>query len=237
MSEICMKNIMKKIKKHNILLNANINVKEGEICALIGPNGVGKTTLLKILLHLIKQDSGSISINNKIVNNKNINTYLKDIGSVLTFPESINDLTIKELFNQHFHYMGVDNQSIVSILNKVKLNVSLDAKAGQFSLGMKQRLLLGLAISHNPSIIILDEPFNGLDIDGVEIFQNIIKEQKTKGKSIIITSHSMNDLNSLVDSVIALKNGKTFEKKDIRYIKNKYNGKIESYYKKVINNE
>ncbi|GLB46071.1 ABC transporter ATP-binding protein [Philodulcilactobacillus myokoensis] len=238
MKIISMKDINKKIGGKQILSNANFELNSKEICALIGPNGAGKTTFLKVLLNLINADTGIVEINDSQMTSKNINYLLPKFGVMLKYPESISKLSINNLFKQHEHYMKVRQvDSTENLLKKVKLNVTLDTEVGKLSLGMKQRLLLALAISSDPTVIILDEPFNGLDVDGVDLFKSILKELREKGKSIIITSHSLSDLNGLVDSVIFLNNGTTLPKISMQVIDKKYNGSIKDYYREVHNND
>lgn len=237
MSAVIMNNISKLINQRIILNNANLKLDKGEICALIGPNGAGKTTLLKCLLGLINKDTGSISVDRIKVQLSSLNQILPKFGVVLKYPESISQLSIKTLFDQHQHYMGIKrNRSIHSLLSEVDLNVSLYQEASELSLGMSQRLLLALAISHNPSILILDEPFNGLDISGVNIFKKIINKFKSQGKSVLLTSHSLENLDGLVDSVIFINHGKTAHKISAKVIQNKY-GNIQNYYKEMIDHE
>lgn len=234
MSEVLINNVSKLINQKLVLNNVNLRLDRGEICALIGPNGAGKTTLLKCFLGLIKKDVGSIKINGVELQLNNLNRILPKFGTVIKYPESISELSIKTLFNQHQHYMGVKRtQSIHSLLSKVNLNVSLDRKAGELSLGMRQRLLLALAISHDPSILILDEPFNGLDVSGVDIFNKIINKFKAQGKSVLLTSHSLENLDDLVDSVMFINHGRTFHKISTRVIQVEY-GNIRNYYKEMV---
>ncbi|WP_105956894.1 ATP-binding cassette domain-containing protein [Apilactobacillus quenuiae] len=234
-----MKNINKTIKNKVALSNANLNINNNEICALIGPNGAGKTTLIKCLTGLSSSDSGIIKFDNESLNNRSINDILSKIGAVLKFPESISKTPIESIFNQEFFYRGIkQHKSVNYYLNKVKLNVSPDTKAGKLSLGMKQRLLIALAISHNPSLLILDEPFNGLDVDGVDLMKNIISDfVKENNNSVLITSHSLNDLNDFVSSVTFMQSGHTLHKETMEDIRENYGGSIKDYYREVHNNE
>ena len=233
MQIISINNLNKSINNQSILKDVNLSVNKGEICALIGPNGAGKTTLIKCLLHLINPDSGTIKIKGQSITAKDWNSVLPKFGVVLKYPERISKLTIDEIFKQHSYYMGFhQTKSINQLLNYVGLFINVKTKIGQLSLGMKQRLLLALAISHNPSVIILDEPFNGLDIDGADQLEKSLKKLRNSGKSILITSHTLERLNNLANSIIFINDGKTKPKKQTKEIKQQY-GNLNNYYRKV----
>lgn len=182
MSLISIDKLSKSVNEKEIIRLANVTMHEGEICAFIGPNGVGKTTLLKCLLGLVFPEQGSIKINNKILSESTRPEILKLIGAVIQFPPSVSDMTISELFDEHYHYMQLKNsESYTGMLELLELNVPLTTKIKKLSLGMKQRLQLAIALSHRPKILILDEPFNGLDFDGIDLMKRILTDLKKKG--------------------------------------------------------
>lgn len=229
---IVMNNIEKNIDGFNILKISNLCIEKGEICALIGSNGAGKTTLINCLLGLINPEQGTIKINNELFQNNERSQILSQIGSVLQYPTSISKLTINQLFTEHFHYLNLKKPtSWDKFLENVNLNVSPNLKIGKMSLGMKQRLLVALALSHNPNILILDEPFNGLDPDGIILIKNLITSFKNCGGIILISSHSLGELEDFTTSVVFIKNGQTFEKIYMKLLLDKYKGGLQEYYK------
>ncbi len=130
--------------------------------------------------------------------------------------------------------MGVkDNLNIDKLLNYVDLNVSLETKISDLSLGMKQKLNIAIALSHNPDILLLDEPFNGLDRSGISKLKNIIKNFKKADKVVIISSHSFRELDDVIDSVIVLDNGKVISADDISFFSSKNINNIEEYFEMV----
>lgn len=234
MSPIIVDNVKKIINDVVIIQSANLCIDKGEICALIGPNGVGKTTLIKCLLGLAFPDEGTIKLNNKILKETTMAEILSNIGAILQYPSSISHLTIKQLFIEHFHYLNIERIELLDeILKTVELNISPDTKIGNMSLGMKQRLLIAVALSHKPNILILDEPFNSLDIDGINIIKNILKIWKNNNASILITSHSLLELEDIATNIVFMKNGRTYDKKNVEDIKKEYKGGLQEYYQQL----
>ncbi|MBL3716062.1 ATP-binding cassette domain-containing protein [Lactococcus garvieae] len=116
------------------------------------------------------------------------------------------------------------------MLHDLGLEVNPDERPINFSLGMRQRLLLGLALSHHPDIIILDEPFNGLDVDGIVLMKKILVDYVSEAHTVLITSHSLKELQDIVHAVIFMKEGKTQEKVDMAEIKKNYDGDLLQFY-------
>ena len=230
-TQINIKNVQKSVNNKNILKSANLNVSKGEICALLGPNGVGKTTLLKCLLGLIFPDQGAIEIDNILLSPSSRSEILKKVGTVFQLPASVSDMTISDLFNEHLHYLQVEKpEPYDTLLKKLGLEVPLETKVGQLSLGMKQRLQLAMALSHKPNILVLDEPFNGLDIDGINLIKEILTTLSKEGLCVIIASHSLAELEDFTSTVVFILNGKTSEKKSVKDIIFEYQGGLREYY-------
>jgi ABC-2 type transport system ATP-binding protein len=230
--DVC--NVQKSIKGKSILQQADLCLEEGEICALVGPNGVGKTTLIKCILGLAFPDCGKICINGTELQDETRGEILSQIGGVLQYPESISHLTIDQLFEEHFCYLDLEpNSNWNAFLNRLGLCVSTEAKISSLSLGMKQRLLLALTLSHKPSILILDEPFNGLDIDGILLIKNIVKDLIKRGVSVLIASHSLPELDDFATKVVFMFDGKTREKKSVKEIGDTYEGGLREYYQQL----
>lgn len=179
MSYIEITKLSKIINEKEVLNGINLNINSYEVCGLIGPNGAGKTTLINCIIGLVNASEGSIKINNKLLKESTRYELLREVGTVLQYPSSISSLSISQIYNEHIHYMSCENvYSLDNLLTMVGLKIPTNSIIGKLSLGMKQRLLLGLAISHSPKILILDEPFNGLDPDGTALMKNIIENHK-----------------------------------------------------------
>lgn len=212
MSSIILKNVNKSIKGMPILQDINLNLEAGKIYGFIGVNGSGKSMLFRAISGLIKIDSGSIEV------------FGEKIGKELSFPSNLgilideggfwNDLTAFEnLKNLAAIKQKVDNETIRKTIERVGLNPDDKRTYRKFSLGMKQRLSIAQAIMESPNLLILDEPTNALDVDGVELIYNILLEEKNKGTTILIASHNKEDIDNLSDRVFELYEGKIIGEK------------------------
>lgn len=211
MAYIEIRNCVKTIKKRRILDNINLSLEKGKIYGFVGHNGSGKTVLFKILSGIIYADSGEIIIDGKPVSPK-INYPVKQgviIENVGLWPY----LTAKENLEVLAKINGEINENeIDEVLNRVKLD-SGNKCFSKFSLGMKQRLVLAQAIMEKPDLLILDEPTNALDKDGVALFRKIVKEETERGATILLASHSMEHFDELCDGIIYISEGKIIETK------------------------
>jgi ABC-type multidrug transport system ATPase subunit len=181
-----------------ILDKINLQVPNGSIYGFLGPNGAGKTTTLRLILGLLKKQEGSIQIFGKSVEKDRI-SILRKIGSMIESPSIYGHLTATE----NLHLLQKIYQCPVSRIAEVLITVGLDQtgqkKAGQFSLGMKQRLSIAIALLHNPSLLILDEPTNGLDPNGIiEIRELLKKLNEENNMTILISSHLLSEIERLV---------------------------------------
>ena len=206
MTNIEIENVTKKIHRNIVLKSINISMKSGTIYGLQGINGSGKTMLMRIVSGLIRPTEGSIKINEKILN--------KDI----TFPESIGILLENPSFLDN--YSGFDNlKMLASVQNRVDdeairesikavgLNPLDSKKYKKYSLGMKQRLGIAAAVMEKPDIVILDEPTNSLDTNGVEMVKEILKAQKERNALVIISCHDFAVLKEMSDEIFLLESG------------------------------
>ncbi|WP_055069185.1 ATP-binding cassette domain-containing protein [Clostridium massiliamazoniense] len=214
MSEIICQTIdlNKKYKKISILNNINIKVRRGEIYGLIGENGAGKTTLIKILTGLIFKTDGKIILFNK-EDEANISLARKKIGSIIETPALHLEMTAKQNLEIQRIQKGItDKNCIDKVLSLVNLDNIGDKKAKNFSLGMKQRLGLAIALLGDPELLILDEPLNGLDPTGIkELRELLIKLNKENGITIIISSHILSELHKLATCYGIISNGTLVE--------------------------
>ncbi len=187
--------------------NMNFSVSKGEIFGFLGPSGAGKSTLQKILTGLLSGYSGSAMVNGIEVS-RHTNSFYENIGVDFEFPSLYEKLTAR----QNLEFFGsLYSRQLVSVdelLRMVNLNNDGDKKVSDYSKGMKSRLNFIKAILHNPDIIFLDEPTSGLDPSNSFDMKKIIKAERTKGKSIILTTHNMQDAAELCDKVAFVVDGK-----------------------------
>lgn len=190
-----------------VLHNINLQVPEGCIYGFLGPNGAGKTTTLRLILGLLKRQQGTISIFGKSLDENRVE-ILKHVGSLIESPSLYGHLTANENLNLLQKVYQCPKGRIQEVLEFVGLPDTGNKKAGQFSLGMKQRLSIAIALLHNPSLLILDEPTNGLDPNGmIEVRELLTKLNQEKGTTIIISSHLLAEIEKLVTHVGIINKG------------------------------
>jgi lipopolysaccharide export system ATP-binding protein len=205
--------------KRKILENLNINLQQGEILGLLGPNGVGKSTIFNIITGLIKPNYGSVYINNKNITEDPIfhRTKKHKIGYVPQYGGYFHDLTLRENLNAISEIVIEDkklrNEKINLLISKFELEALQNIKAEFLSGGQKKRLVISLALLSDPKILLLDEPFAALDIMTIKNLQQIIVDLQTQNNiSIILCDHQARDLLSCVDLAVVLSNGKVIAK-------------------------
>lgn len=206
MNIIKIENLNLIIRNKKILENINVSFKQGQIHGLIGRNGSGKTMLMKCICGFVKPSSGKIIVNNQIIG-KDCD-FPKNVGIIIETPNFIpyysgfkNLKLLADLNNK------ISNEDIKKSMERVGLNPNLKLHIRKYSLGMRQRLGLAQAIMENPDILILDEPTNALDKDGVADIRTYLKELKEEGKTIVIASHSTEDIDTLCDTVYEMDKG------------------------------
>lgn len=203
------KNYCKSIKSRPILNNVSYNFEYGKIYGLYGHNGSGKTMLLRAIAGLLVPDSGSVVIDGKVLH--------KD----MSFPPSIG--IVIENMNLLPQYNAFDNLKILGKIKKTatdediktaleRVGLKTDLKVKKFSLGMKQRLNIAQAVFEKQKIILLDEPTNALDNDGVQLIYKLLKEEKERGALVVITTHHKEDLEEVCDVVLKMTEGELHEK-------------------------
>ena len=205
--------------KRKILENLNINLQQGEILGLLGPNGVGKSTIFNIITGLIKPNYGSVYINNKNITDDPIfyRTKKHKIGYVPQYGGYFHDLTLRENLKAISEIVIEDkklrNEKINLLISKFELEALQNIKAEFLSGGQKKRLVISLALLSDPKILLLDEPFAALDIMTIKNLQQIIVDLQTQNNiSIILCDHQARDLLSCVDLAVVLSNGKVIAK-------------------------
>ena len=190
--------LTKIIDGKELVTDVNIHVKKGEIYGFLGPNGAGKTTVMKMITNLWKPTKGTVELFGKTLETTSYEV-LKRMGSIIEFPTFYEHMSGKDNLQLHCEYMGYYNKgSIDEVLEMLNLREAANKPVKSYSLGMKQRLGLGIAMVGNPDILILDEPINGLDPEGIiEIRELILKLNKEKGITFIISSHYLDELSKI----------------------------------------
>lgn len=215
--KIELKNISKSFKKEKVLDDISYTFNEKRIYGIVGANGSGKSVLLKVLAGLYKASSGEVLFDGKNYQQEKIFPHF--IGAAIEYPGFINDLTGWEnllLLAGIKKFIG--KEEINEILEVVGLSKDKDKKYGTYSLGMRQKLSLAQALMEKPLIILLDEPFNGIDRASVKKIKEYLVLQKEEDKAlIIITTHIKDDLEDLVDEKLYLEDGKLYEEESTNY--------------------
>lgn len=207
MSFIEITNYSKIIQKQVVLDNINLNLEQGKIYGFIGSNGSGKTMLFRAICGLIKSTEGSIKIQGETLH-KDI-SFPRNVGVIIESPGFWDHLTGFEnlkLLSSIKNIVG-DNE-INLALERVGLKSDDTREFKKYSLGMKQRLAVAQAIMESPNLLILDEPTNALDEDGIELIRNLILAENKKGATVLIASHNKEDIYTLVDHSFKMTNGK-----------------------------
>lgn len=215
------KNLNKSFGKKKILKNVSFNVNEGDILGFIGPNGAGKTTTIKMILGLQSINSGSVTINGYDIK-KNFEKAIEKVGTIVENPDLYMYLSgydnLKLISNL---YKNVDKKRIDEVIKIVKLETRINDKVSKYSLGMRQRLGIAQALLHKPNLLILDEPTNGLDPEGIKELRDIIKRLATKEKvGVVISSHNLSELESFCNKIVIIKNGEIVETNELKKVKN-----------------
>jgi Cu-processing system ATP-binding protein len=205
---IKIRNLKKKFEKNEALKGVSLELGEGTVAAIMGPNGSGKTTMLKCILGLVKADSGDIYVNDCHVNGEC--DYRKHIGYMPQYSCFPENLRVKEVFNMIKDIRGNHCVYDEELLKTLKVEEMYDKQIGSLSGGMKQRVSSAAAFLFDGEIIILDEPTAGLDPVSSEIVKNKILEEKAKGKLVIITSHIVSEVESLADRIIYMLEGRIY---------------------------
>ena len=210
-----LKNVSKTFGRRKVLDNISLNVKEGEIYGFLGPNGSGKTTTIKIILHLIDSDSGIIKVNG-FDTKKQFEQAMEYIGGIVENPDMYRYMSGIDNLKLHARLRNIDKKRIDEVLKLVELNGRECDKVRKYSLGMKQRLGLALTLLHRPKVLILDEPTNGLDPAGIKKLRDILKQVAHKeGVAVFVSSHILAEMQQMCDKVAVLDNGKIVKVEEI----------------------
>ena len=205
MNIISIQNVSKSFGKHKVLDNINLNCEKGFIYGIVGYNGSGKTVLFKSICGFIKPDKGIITIKGKP--NSDISSF--NLGVIIEAPAYISELSgIDNLIYLYEIKNKRNKKHVEEVMKLVGLDPLIKKKVSKYSMGMKQRLAIAQAIMEGQDILILDEPMNGLDKQGVEDMRNLFTGLRDEGKTIILASHNREDIDILCDHVYEIDSGK-----------------------------
>ena len=187
----------------------NLTVPQGCVYGFLGPNGAGKSTTMKMLLGLVHPTGGSVELLGHTLNESSRIALLRQTGSLIESPSGYLHLTARENLAIVADLKAVDRKDIDRVLDIVHLTKDADRKVGQYSLGMKQRLGIAMALLGSPKLLILDEPTNGLDPAGIQEMRSLIASMpQTTGATVLISSHLLGEIEQMVDQVGILNHGK-----------------------------
>lgn len=203
---IHLENLCKQYKKQTVIDHLNVTFDRGTIYGLVGPNGCGKTTLMRCICGFTRPTSGTVTVNGQLIG-KDCD-FAPSTGIIIETPGFLPHYSGSRNLGILAGISGqVSNERIREVICLVGLDPDSKKPVGQYSLGMRQRLGIAQAIMEDPQILILDEPFNGLDKDGVKDIHELLQKQKAQGKTIILASHSAADIQQACDVVYEMTNG------------------------------
>ena len=196
-------NLCKDFKKQKAVNNVSITVRENSIYGLLGPNGAGKSTTLKMITGMLRPTSGKVLFNGHEWNRKD----LEQIGALIETPPLYENLSAVENLEVRAKLLNIPKTRIDKVLKMVDLQNTGRKKAGQFSMGMKQRLGIAIALLNSPKLLILDEPTNGLDPIGIQELRSLIRSFPSKGITVILSSHILSEVQLIADDIGIISNG------------------------------
>ncbi|WP_438420855.1 ATP-binding cassette domain-containing protein [Bacillus siamensis] len=204
---LILKNVSKTINHTPIVQSISFDVRKGEIFGLLGPNGSGKTTIFRMIVQLIKKTEGTISFRGRP--DSDFEYFMKHIGVIIEGPDMYPNMTALQnlKYFTRLRSTSMKTDDLMNILAKVGLEQAARKKVKHFSLGMKQRLGLAYSLLHNPGLLILDEPMNGLDPKGMKELRTILSDLAKQGVSILLSSHLLSEMEEICDRVAYIKKG------------------------------
>lgn len=220
-------NLTKKYKQRVAVDNVSFDVYEGEIFGLLGPNGAGKTTIIKMITGLAKITSGDITICGYSIKN-NFEKAIINVGAIIETPTLYPYMSGKQNLKYYANlYKGITKERIDEVVGLVGLKERINDKVKSYSLGMRQRIGIAQALLHNPKILILDEPTNGLDPNGILEMRHFLKKiAKTNKISILVSSHILSEMELLCNTVAIIDNGQLKQVRSIGQVAQKTKKKI-----------
>lgn len=232
MNVIEVNNVTKKYGETSVVHSVSFSVKKGEIYGLLGRNGTGKTTIMKMLLGLAKPTAGQTRILGSDTNTGEGKAILRKVGCIIEHPGFYANLTGTENLRIFARLKALDDKVVQKALALVNLPYNDKKLFSKYSLGMKQRLAIANAVMHDPEVLILDEPINGLDPIGIAEVRKLLIDLKQSGVSILISSHILSEIESLADRIGIINEGTLIEEVEVAGII-KERMTLEDYFKKV----
>ena len=221
------KNLTKKFKEVTAVNDMSFTVREGEIVGLLGENGAGKTTTLRMIATMIKPTDGDVEVKGHNIISEPYKVR-GEIGILFGGEVGLYDrLTAKENIRYFGELNGMNkkdlDERIVKLTEMLDMGEYINRRVGKFSRGMKQKVAIARSIIHNPNVMLFDEPSTGLDVTSSKIVQDFILKCKEEGKAIILSSHSMKEVERLCDRVVIINKGTVVEDATLDCLKSKYN--------------
>ncbi|RKN84969.1 ABC transporter ATP-binding protein [Paenibacillus ginsengarvi] len=212
-----LRQVTKRIGGKTLVDHLSFDVPKGEVFGFLGPNGAGKTTTIRMMVGLISMSEGEVLVNGLSVN-KEFERAMKHVGAIVENPELYKFLTGYQNL-VHFARMipGISGERIEQVIRLVKLENRIHDKVKTYSLGMRQRLGVAQAILHKPDVLILDEPTNGLDPEGIRELRDYLRHlAKEEGTAVIVSSHLLSEMELMCDRVAIIQNGKLVDVRQVR---------------------
>lgn len=217
------KNLTKVYNKKRVVDGLTLDVEAGQIYGFLGPNGAGKTTTIKMITGLIKKDAGDIVING-IDAVKNHDVAMNYVGAIVEVPSFYEYMSGMENLKLYARLRNIKKEQILKIVKLVKLENKINEKVKKYSLGMKQRLGLAVSLLHSPKLLILDEPTNGLDPEGIRELRELLKKIAHEDNvAVFVSSHLLSEMQLMCDKVAIINNGKIVKVESMDSIKNESN--------------
>ncbi|AVM06978.1 MULTISPECIES: ATP-binding cassette domain-containing protein [Bacillus] len=213
---LILKDVSKTINHTPIVQSISFDVRKGEIFGLLGPNGSGKTTIFRMIVQLIKKTEGAISFRGRP--DSDFEYFMRHIGVIIEGPDMYPNMTALQnlKYFTKLRSSSLRTDELMNTLAKVGLEQAARKKVKHFSLGMKQRLGLAYSLLHNPGLLILDEPMNGLDPKGMKELRTILSDLAKQGVSILLSSHLLSEMEEICDRVAYIKKGRILGIEDMK---------------------
>ncbi len=230
---ISLRNVTKQIGRTTIIDNLTFDVQKGEIFGFLGPNGAGKTTTIRMIVGLISITKGEV-----LIKGKNIKTdfeqAIRHVGAIVESPEMYKYLSgYQNLVHYARMVPGVTKERIDEVVSLVKLEKRIHDKVKKYSLGMRQRLGVAQALLHRPSLLILDEPTNGLDPAGIRELRDYLRHlTRTEGITVVVSSHLLSEMELMCDRVAILQHGKLVDVMPVQHL-TRGNDQVQTYLLQV----
>ena len=228
------KGLYKSFGEKEVLRDCSLTVEKGTVYGFLGINGAGKTTMLKILTGLLSPTMGEVQVlgDNVVTQNSDM---LKNIGSLIEVPVFYEHLSARQNMEIHLAYMGGKCADIGTTLAKVGLKGIKNQPVSEFSLGMRQRLAIARAMIHQPQLLILDEPVNGLDPVGIremrDLFRNLVEKHKV---TILFSSHILSEVEHIADKIGIISNGTVMQEMMLHELKKDSSFNLEEYFISIV---